>query len=340
MFSVDIDEAVRRLAVQDDAGDLNRELTETFPDTFGGLWMDHGSERLSVLVGATQVSDEFAARVNSRTYPVTILRTSHSVADLVALAEVVARQLQPALAADVSVSHRDGRLLVDTTNEALPLVRTAIAAVPNPQGIEIAVRAHQSVSQPARAIYAGPQMVGCTSGFTVRNSSTGALGITTAAHCADNQTVTPSQPPITVFYQNGLLSGNHDVQWHGKSSSTSVENYAYDGLAGGSTPYYRVINEQAGFSEHYEDRFLCKYGRTQGYDCGLILSVNYCPSYVTNCTPNLIEIDLNVDPGDSGGPVMEGAQGFGLVSGFTAVDHGIYMRINYISTLGLSILTS
>lgn len=43
-YGVDLDEAIRRLQLQDEIGDLNAELTENEEDTFAGLWIQHQPE--------------------------------------------------------------------------------------------------------------------------------------------------------------------------------------------------------------------------------------------------------------------------------------------------------
>lgn len=40
-MGVDMNEAIRRLKLQDDIGELNRELSVQEEDTFAGLWIQH-----------------------------------------------------------------------------------------------------------------------------------------------------------------------------------------------------------------------------------------------------------------------------------------------------------
>ena len=43
-FGVDLDEAIRRLKLQSEIGDLNAELAAKERDTFAGLWIQHQPE--------------------------------------------------------------------------------------------------------------------------------------------------------------------------------------------------------------------------------------------------------------------------------------------------------
>ncbi|HIE56888.1 MAG TPA: hypothetical protein EYP88_01465 [Anaerolineales bacterium] len=43
-FGVDLDEAIRRLKLQSEIGDLNAELAAKEQDTFAGLWIQHQPE--------------------------------------------------------------------------------------------------------------------------------------------------------------------------------------------------------------------------------------------------------------------------------------------------------
>ena len=43
-MGVDVEEAMRRLALQDPIGELNATLAARESDTFGGLWVEHQPE--------------------------------------------------------------------------------------------------------------------------------------------------------------------------------------------------------------------------------------------------------------------------------------------------------
>lgn len=92
---------------------------------------------------------------------------------------------------------------------------------------------------------------------------------------------------------------------------------------------------------------VCHYGISTGYTCGFIISKKYAPSYVNNPNPTFIRVHNydNVDlsqGGDSGGPWYSGQAAWGIHSGHPGSDDydALYMAINYISSLGVSVRTA
>jgi hypothetical protein len=94
--------------------------------------------------------------------------------------------------------------------------------------------------------------------------------------------------------------------------------------------------------------YVCKFGMTTDRTCGNIESKNYSMNFVTNSASTFIRVDGgNVDlgaPGDSGGPWYVENLAYGTsVARLRNTDDGrddvFYMAINYISSLGVSVLT-
>lgn len=170
-------------------------------------------------------------------------------------------------------------------------------------------------AMPAVDIYGGRTSSGCTLGFTVRNTSTGTRGTTTAAHCGNSQ----ATAGINLPFKFEWLTGSSDVQWHTASSGT-LRNWVTDGTFD-STPYYRSITGTTARLSLVLGGTYCKFGATTGYGCGVLNSRTEPASWVPNSTPRYLAIDSSTTQfcigGDSGGPVYAGAKGVGLVSGCT-----------------------
>jgi streptogrisin C len=175
----------------------------------------------------------------------------------------------------------------------------------------------------------------------VVHTSAGKDGITTAAHC-NNQLQVYGGPDLN--FKDGMYGASWDVQWHSHPSEP-FPPYARDATAEPGTPYYRIISDKKPRSAQNIGDFVCKYGRTTGFDCGDIIFTNYCPSYIPNvvCTWMVASNDHGRDlcsPGDSGGPVYTGDTALGIISGIRNDVQVIYMAQNFVSDLGLSVKVS
>ena len=110
----------------------------------------------------------------------------------------------------------------------------------------------------------------------------------------------------------------------------------------------RLPGEASEFRQGSRDRgllgaFLCKYGKTTGFDCGHITSKTYTPSWVPNAAATFITarkegVDM-ASGGDSGGPIFSSNAALGIVAGSVGsnnIDQVIYVAINYVEA-GLSV---
>jgi len=167
-----------------------------------------------------------------------------------------------------------------------------------------------------------------SSGFSVKNSS-GTKGITTAGHCDNSLSYEGTNLP----FQGSLLGGSYDVQWHTAPGFT-VRNLMYDG----------TNNRYVYSTKHRDDQelneFVCKYGKITGFTCGYIIDKSFDPGPDYIATFIRIHRDgVNLsEGGDSGGPWFSGNTAYGIHT------HGIgddaaYMAVNYISDLGVTVLT-
>lgn len=139
-------------------------------------------------------------------------------------------------------------------------------------------------------------------------------------------------------------SGSQDVQWHDTPGGNN-RAWVFDGIAGGSTPYYRTITGTLGRAGQPEGALTCSYGKTTGYRCGRIVRKDYAPSYIVhpNATFIWVHNDNHEDianSGDSGGPWFNGSTAWGVHSGSKDGLDALYMAINYISSLDLEVVTA
>lgn len=202
----------------------------------------------------------------------------------------------------------------------------------------------KGLSTKSEDIYGGLN-ISCTSGFSVKDSHN-TKGITTAGHCSDDL----SYNGTDLDYESGEFNESYDIQWHTAPGFT-VRNLVHFGHT-----YPRYIYGTVSASDQSVDDYVCKYGRVTGYHCGYITHVDYTPTYSGSdpaCHPNS-DCDWKdtwirfaksgsdiCEPGDSGGPVVLGNDAYGthafcIGSGNT---DSLYMPVDYIDDLGLTVLT-
>lgn len=176
----------------------------------------------------------------------------------------------------------------------------------------------------------------CTVGFGVKNSS-GTTGIVTAAHCPNSLSFGGTILP----FQSQVYFGSTDMQWH-TAPGTTVENDVKTGSFFGVTTW-RNMTGTVNRSAQSVGSQVCKYGNTTGYGCGLITSTSHRAANTPSATATYIRVSKNgltlTAGGDSGGPWFNGNSAYG-VHHAGAPTYSIYTPINYLSNLGVSILTN
>ena len=185
--------------------------------------------------------------------------------------------------------------------------------------------------RPEALFHGGQSISTCTLGFSVRNSS-GTRGVTTAAHCSNSQ----AWNGRSLQFRSERYRDNYDIQWH-TSSGDTVSNRFESGRGTRRCTATRSRSRQS------VGNYVCKNGKTTGYRCGYIQSKSFAPSYVPSVNSTFIYVDgrsTNLsEGGDSGGPWFNGGTAFGTHSGGAGND-SVYMPINYVSGIGVSVLTN
>lgn len=335
---VSMEEAIRRLQLQEVIGRLNATLSQAERGSFAGLWIEHSPEyRVVVRFTDEHAAERVAGYVDGTDLEglVDVKPATFSLEDLEAV-QASARHLgrQVGVGVDSDINVKVNWVEVYAVNPGELATRLAKVGVEFPAGA--VVQRVRRLAQPEANIYGGLPISTCTSGFSVQNGS-GTRGISTAAHCSNSQ----SYSGTALTYQSGDITGNQDVQWHTAPGFT-VTNQFESGIGVRSCTATESRSTQA------VGDFVCKNGKTTGYTCGSISSTTYAPSYVTSASSTFIRVnndqgyaDLS-SGGDSGGPWFLSNTAYGTHSGSPGDDanDAIYMAINYISSLGVSVLTA
>ncbi|HEX6095084.1 MAG TPA: PKD domain-containing protein [Thermoanaerobaculia bacterium] len=331
---VSLDEAVRRLGLQAEIGRLDATLTDQEP-SFAGLWVEHKPE-FRLVVRFQDKSAEGRLRTRLATTPLANVPVDvrHAAASLAQLetrrAAAKQRIKRLGIPVDTDINIQENR--VEIQSDRAQAVRAAIAAERAPLPERVEILAVPALAKPSvlRGGDGDPGM--CTGGFTVRDYY-GRVGITTAAHCSNSTTFQGFALPFVdeSFYDSG------DVQWHLACPYTEVTNEFNSGLG------YRGCTGARGRADQTVGTYVCKWGTTTGRTCGYIQSRHAEPSYVPNSDDTFVRVNgygaVLSAPGDSGGPWFLETIAYGINSGAYSDGDAIYMPINYLERIAVSVLT-
>lgn len=351
-YGVGLDEAIRRLQLQDTIGDFDSQLQSNEAGTFGGLWIENGQAQsdFKVVVLFTESGQEtiqqygkyvangiLSGMVEVRRAEATLatLRSNRTQAieNIAALGVPVESTINvPENRAEIYVVERARLNSAMSANGVVLPSHTEIISV-------------DGFSAKASNIYGGLD-VSCTTGFSVEDED-GEKGVTTAGHCNDNL----SYKGTSLTMEDEHYNGRVDLQYH--TSSFTEKPWVNDG---GSNP--RTIRGTRG--SHSVGQYVCKHGRESGNSCGYVKHVDYQPTITSGCEPSPCDWDDdwvyvrslgNADmctQGDSGGPVYAANTAVGSVSfchARSGSNHGennnddmIYMRVNYFDDMDLAVL--
>lgn len=334
-FDTDIEEALRRLQMQESIGRLDETLTESTAEVFGGLWIEHQpSFRIVTLFTQPSVAEE--------------ILSEHALGELASLVEVrsaavTLKQLEEQLllaqaqlessgqAADLWINVRENQVEYMTPDPAGLTAAFASKRLQMPENTRVVQV--QSLFQLQADMRGGRPLTNCTSGFTVR-SDTGQLGISTAAHCS-NSTVY-EDVFISLTFQSERFRDHYDVQWHTARCSDTMLNQIFDGTAN------RTINAAVGRNAQAIGAFVCKHGEATGATCGTIDGKSVRPIAIPSADATFICVrNDNVtisSGGDSGAPWFAGNSAYGIHSGGNGSNQAVYMAVDYMEDRGYRVL--
>jgi hypothetical protein len=183
-------------------------------------------------------------------------------------------------------------------------------------------------------IYGGLALTTCTSGFAVKTAG-GTKGITTAGHIVSEQSYGGHNLP----FQDEEYGTSYDIQWHTAPDFTVVNDIQW------YTGYVCDITSTKSRSDQSIGGWVAKYGKTTEFTAGHISSKTYQPAGLS-ATFIRVDNDGGYDDlsqgGDSGGPWFNNHTAYGSHCGSVAgdMDDAYYMAIDYVSILGVSVMTS
>lgn len=338
-MGVSLDEAVNRFKLQEIAGNLEAEIYEKETETFAGLWLEHTPE-FRLIVQFTRDGDEtLKSYIPEELTGITEVRTAKvSLVNLEEIQkEVTANVREIGIEVESQVNVFENRVelfVIDWTRLDEAIQRGEVQL---PANVEVIIV--EKMGKLDADIYGGLALSQCTSGFSVRQTSDpGYKGITTAAHCANSL----SYNGTSLTFMSQIFTGSYDIQWH-RAPGFTVTNKIKDG-----SNTTRNITSTLHRNNQTIGGYVCKYGKATGYTCGYISSKTLCPSSVPNCGATFIRVDNTAgysdlsSSGDSGGPWFLVNTAYGTHVGSPADDpnDAVYMAVNYIGGLGVSVMTS
>ena len=149
----------------------------------------------------------------------------------------------------------------------------------------------------------GETLGSCTSGFNVKVN--GVRGIATAAHCPDNL----SDDGDALTFQDKHHGRFGDVQWH-----TGPDTMGHSFYAGSISVHETNQRHVTSVGTARIGDTLCRNGRISYQDCQEVRRINVCAVWV--CRLVSMEHYYAAD-GDSGSPVFQGTEAFGVHRGKT-----------------------
>ena len=330
-FNVSVVEALRRLEVQDQVGRMNEKLASERGTEFAGIWIEHTPVfRVVARTTGDSSASPLAGEVTRLGALADVRPANASLSELMVMRRLgiyLARQLE--VRADANIDVRANRAELRVVDRGAFLEELATRGLVLPAGLEVVEV--DALVRPEATIFGGLPITTCTLGFSVRNGS-GTRGVTTAAHCGNSQ----SWSGGSLTFRGEAYRDSFDVQWH-TSPGDTVTNQFDSG-----TGIRNCTGTRSRSAQSVGD-FVCKNGRTTGYTCGTIQSTRFAPSYVPSVDATFVFVDggsTNLSSGgDSGGPWFNGSTAFGIHSGGAGND-SVYMPINYVSGIGVSVLTN
>jgi chitodextrinase len=333
---VSVDEAARRLGLQGEIGRLAETLTRQEPN-FAGLWIEHKPQFKVVVRFHQDKSAEGRLRTRLAGSPLAdvLVETRAAGASLAQLetrrTAALQRIRRHGIPVDTDINIQENR--VEIQSDRAQTLRAAVAAerASLPERVEILAVPGLAKQSVLRGGDGDPGM--CTGGFTVRSNYSYQVGISTAAHCDNATTFQGMALPFAgeAFYDSA------DVQWHTACPYTEVTNEFNSGLG------YRACIGTRGRADQVVGEYVCKWGTASGRTCGYIQSRHAEPSYVPHSDDTFVRVNgygaVMSAPGDSGAPWFVENIAYGINSGAYSDGDAIYMPINYMDRINVSVLT-
>ena len=351
-------EAVRRLRMQRDAGAIIERLRNAHKDRLAGIVIDHKPVyRIRVRLTGNQAVEPRNEPAGGDQLPVAF--ETGAAVTLDALVASLRTNL-PAVAklipdlGGMGTDESTGEIVVFVAAPGADAASAARAKFPEVQKLlGVPARIEITPARPTVGDVRGGSLVQaasgayCTSGFVVKNNTSGVTGVITSGHCENALTYyNPNMTsiPLTMVAGSEYLDQDQDVQVHTSAYVERPEFYYDD-----AKQYTRVLSgRRLKSSTAYNDN-VCHRGERTGYSCGYVQQTNYAPwapgdpllCGPYDCGPYFVRVtgaSLKCYPGDSGGPWFASTVAFGIyvgqISSGTAVGQcteAFYMTTDTIS---------
>ena len=331
---VSLDEAVRRLRLQTEVGRLDEMLATQEAESFAGLWIEH-EPKFRVVVRFQDPAAEGRLRARVAGTPLEgLVETRQAAVSLAQLEKrrdaAVQRARRLGFAVDSDINVQDNR--VEIQSDRAQSLRAAIAAerANLPERVEIltvpglakpsVLRGGDGDPDTARWVHRPPYL----------------LQLRRDLHGRALRQLSDLPGAAAAICGRSLLRLGRRAVAH-RLGYTDVTNEFNSGLG------YRAVVGTRGRADQTVGSYVCKWGTTTGRTCGYIQSRHAEPSYVPNSDDTFVRVNgygaVLSAPGDSGGPWFLENVAYGINSGAYSDGDAIYMPINYIDRLGVSVLT-
>jgi hypothetical protein len=338
-YNVSADEAEKRLTDRRKIADLQQKLTDSEANTFGGMYIEH-APNYRIVAKFTSGGAETLRRYTD--IPLVVAEPATATYKQLVGAQEATYKTFKALGME-SVSRIDVKkglieFYVDDPTRVAGL-RTA-GTVQIPQFIELKKALTLDAKREAKVEGGRPLSSGaCTSGFTIRNTSTNVRYLTTAGHCGTPMTYSGvTLPRAGVNYAANTV---YDYQWHTAPGFDPLTNVVYFGL-----PTLSPVTATWPYSNMLVGDWICKWGAATAYTCGEIASLNYnllgAGGFVQVHDPAGTNLS---SPGDSGAPWYEEyyQEAWGSHSDSASAvdpDDAVFMPMSRISATSHAVLTT
>lgn len=346
-FVVSIEEARRRLILQEASVAATNAIADRYRDRLAGIALDHSpTYRISVYLTGTEPVAERRVTVGVSSVPI-IFRTgapvtrdrviwamtNHQAAIRAALRTPPGMGLDPRTGELVlTIGNRDAR-------DGTEAIRQRIEAI---AGVPVQVRAVDHVDVNL-AVEGGARVEGvnpgdgkrylCTTGFAVTDGTRAAIA--TAAHCVDELSYrdrTGALVPLPFVAQWGW--GYRDVQ-----INLSPEPLTPTFFADTAKTRVRPVTGQRNRAGTRAGDFVCHRGERTGYSCAVVQFTDFAPAGDLcggACLPTWVAVSgPTCKGGDSGAPVFIGTTALGILKGASYRPDGscafyFYMSADYL----------
>ena len=348
-YGVSVKEAKHRFALQDAAGVLNAQLIAKESTTFAGLWLEHKPQFKIVVQFTGAAKPNIAAYTQNKDLVSLVeMRTANlSLVDIEkAQMKAYSAFANSGMRVEAGLNVQKNHVEIYTLAQDRPTIAAKMIAAQMPAYIDLVTV--PALSEPKAEWYGGLDVRDvsnhiCTTGFAVQGSG-GVKGVITAGHCQNQLYDVFAHTGLPLTFKGESYGGPYEVQWHTFAGYTPVNKIRWN--LNGATRYINSVKARV---NQVVGGYVCKYGKVGGYGCGTIADKNYLLSYGDPWKPKIpftatfIRVTGSYSPfipgGDSGGPWFNGYTAYGITSsGFNV--NGVYMAINYISALGVSVMVT